>query len=703
MNGNCSLALTLMLAASGAGCRDGTPANTGSDGGPEMRADLALPAGGDLGSGSAADQSGDELDALDGTGDALLDAAAVDRARNLPEAFDSAAGKLWEVGNDLGGACVEGARQACASPGNPLIGACHAGVRACEGGVWGGCSESLPAATESCNGIDDNCNGMIDEGCADGCIVVCASCAGSSDDGAVADGSPDRPFATLQAAIAARRPIDGGTHSRICVAGGTKCAEAWVYQSADPIRIPDGLIVQGGYAVTSTGLAYCDSPVRPRTTLEFTCNQGIIFDRSVTTGAELSGFVVAIRATATGSDKGPTVVVAVTGARNVSLGRIFVSDEFVGPDTYGISITDGGQANIVGSSINGGQGQSSAVGVYVSGGTVNLRNNCDDLVAGNCNSKCTDCGPQLGIRGYVAASALDAPARSSAVYVAGQPGSSVVGNMICGGSSGASTGAPAATSATVACDGPGCTTVSGNLIVGGGAQDSVGLAVVGADPWVDSNRVEGGCGTRSTTGIWLETSSARLQNNRILGGQCPGTGSPSFYGVQVISSGTSDHPDVHSNDIEPLGLMADCQSVGVLLDGSPGTEAGGRFRNNIIAAGFCPNRTAVAEAAGTARQLQSLANNDLYDSSPDPSAGSLILYRHGSVSATTIAQVNVQPGANGNVSVDPKYAAYLSDFRLTGESACIDHGTAEDAPGTDGDGNPRPAGAGYDIGAYEFR
>lgn len=195
--------------------------------------------------------------------------------------------------------------------------------------------------------------------------------------------------------------------------------------------------------------------------------------------------------------------------------------------------------------------------MYVSGGTVNLRNNCDDLVAGTCNSKCTDCGPQLGIRGYVAASALDAPARSSAVYVAGQPGSSVVGNMICGGSSGASTGAPAATSATVACDGPGCTTVSGNLIVGGGAQDSVGLAVVGADPWVDRNRVEGGCGTRSTTGIWLETSSARLQNNRILGGQCPGTGSPSFYGVQVISSGTSEHPDVHSNDIEPLGLMAD--------------------------------------------------------------------------------------------------------------------------------------------------
>jgi hypothetical protein len=662
--------------------------------------DIGQPEDGD--SGRTVDRVEDGVDAPDAADDVPLDAAAIDRALDLRGAFDSVAETAWppEVGTDLGPVCADGAREACASPGNPLVGACHAGVRTCEGGAWGACSEVLPAAKESCNAIDDNCNGMIDEGCAAGCIVVCASCAGSSADGAAADGSPGRPYATLEAALAARRPIDGGTQNRICVVGGTSCADAWVYRSAAPITIPDGLIVQGGYALTSDGLVYCDSPVRPRTTLEFASNRGVVFDRGVVTGAELSGFVVAISASGE-SDKSSTIAVAVNGARNVSLGRIFVSDELTGAETYGVSITDGGQATIIGSSISGGAGNSAAIGVYVSGGTVNLRNNCDDLLAGRCNSQCTDCGPQLGIRGRVAANPLDAPARSSAVYVNGKFASDVVGNMICGGSSAAPDGASAAMVAAVSCDGPGCGTVTGNLIVGGGAQDSVGLAVVGADPLVDSNQVEGGCGTRSTTGVLMEGSSARLHNNRILGGLCEGANPPSFYGLHVVGRGTNDTPDVHSNDVEPLGALADCQSVGILFDGSSDGGAGGWVRNNIIAAGTCPERTAVAQ--GSARQLQSLANNDLYDPSPDASAGRLVLYRHDSISATSIAEVNAQSGASGNISVDPKYAAYLSDFHLIAGSACIDHGTAEGAPDTDGDGNSRPTGAGYDIGAYEFR
>src|SRR5512134_2043137 len=106
---------------------------------------------------------------------------------------------------------------------------------------------------------------MTDEGCAAGCLVVCASCAGGAADAAEADGSLDRPFATLAAAVAAvgGSPRDGGMQSRICVAGGTSCDDAWVYQSAVPLAMRDGLIVQGGYAVTPTELVFCDSSPRP--------------------------------------------------------------------------------------------------------------------------------------------------------------------------------------------------------------------------------------------------------------------------------------------------------------------------------------------------------------------------------------------------------------------------------------------------------
>lgn len=606
----------------------------------------------------------------------------------------------WEptmdAGTDASGGpspvCSEAAQQSCASPSNPQVGACHAGVRRCEGGAWGFCSgEVLPAAQESCNGIDDNCNGMVDEGCA-GCLVVCANCVENQADAGEADGSVARPFTSLEAAIAAA----GVGPGRICVAGGNSCTDSWSFKSAAPIKLRDGLRIQGGYAVAPEGLVYCQATEKPRITLEFTSNQGVVFDEGVVTGAELSGFVVEVRPT---GDNSETTAIAVAGARNVSLSRVFVSDGVTGTKTTGVSITAGGSATITGSAISTGQGQDAAFGVYVNGGRVELRNNCDQLLAGNCLSRCGDCGPMLGIRGFVAEGVSGAPARSSGIFITGTAGSVVSGNMICGGSSLAAD--PEAMAAAVVCEGMGCSTVAGNMIVGGKDRDTVGLALLGADPWVDGNHVEGGCGTRSTTGVWLQGSSARLQNNRLLGGQCTGTDAPAFTGLRVQLEKPSDSPDVHSNTIEPLGT-SECQSVGVSIERSSSLAAatGGSLRNNIIGAGSCDRRTSVYEAEATS--LRALANNDLYAPETNPPNGTAVLYHHAGRDAVSVAEVNAVPGASGNLSADPKYAAFLSDFHLTSGSACIDQGEAAGAPESDGDKQPRPVGTGFDIGAYEF-
>ncbi len=735
----CQLALGLTIAACMTGCQDDNPANLGGqDARARMDATDAPKGGADgppsdprLPSESLADQADGGVDAaptdgqdvrggldgeaakdggLDGFGPPLdvsadgVDAPAADVGADIVRGDSPLeGGNASEAGGDVAPVCVEGSTQSCASPGNPLIGACRAGTRVCSGGVWGPCSEVLPAASEDCNGVDDNCNGMIDEGCADGCIVVCANCTGSAD-GAAANGSVDRPFATIEAALAAAGAIDGGTRRRICVAGGATCKESTLYPTSGPLKMPDGLIIQGAYAVTETGLVYCGvAAVRPRTTLWIAASEGVVFDQTIVAGAELSSLVIEVNPSAASGPAAATVVpIAVKGGKNVSLSRVFVSEGFAATNTQGVAITSGGQATITGSSISTGQGRNSAVGVYVNGGTVNLRNNCDKIVGGNCESNCGDGGSMLGIHGYVPASAADAPLESSGVLITGDA-SSVVGNMICGGSSNIADGQSVATVAALRCAGAGCATVSGNVILGGSDRDAVAIALVGADPLLDRNRIEGGCGTRTTTGVWLESSSARLLNNRILGGQCAGTEAQVFCGLHLVASGTSASPDVHSNDIEPAGLSTDCQSIGILVEPASGADSAtaGVLRNNIISAGVCNRRFAISEAAGAT--LKSLQNNDLYAPTGEPSTTtSLVLYRHGNTDATTAAQVNLIALASGNISAAPEYASYPNDLHLTEQSPCIDQGTSAGAPASDVDGNARPVGAGYDIGAYEL-
>jgi len=56
----------------------------------------------------------------------------------------------------------------------------------------------------------------------------------------------------------------------------------------------------------------------------------------------------------------------------------------------------------------------------------------------------------------------------------------------------------------------------------------------------------------------------------------------------------------------------------------------------------------------------------------------------------------------GNINADPLFLdPNNDDFRLTETSSAIDTGDSEGAPDSDIEGNPRPQGGGYDMGAYE--
>ncbi len=72
----------------------------------------------------------------------------------------------------------------------------------------------------------------------------------------------------------------------------------------------------------------------------------------------------------------------------------------------------------------------------------------------------------------------------------------------------------------------------------------------------------------------------------------------------------------------------------------------------------------------------------------------------------TIAWCDIQGGrpGEGNLDSDPLFVDPAGhDLHLMENSPAIDAGTAAGAPAFDLDGNPRPNGAGIDMGAYEYR
>jgi len=64
--------------------------------------------------------------------------------------------------------------------------------------------------------------------------------------------------------------------------------------------------------------------------------------------------------------------------------------------------------------------------------------------------------------------------------------------------------------------------------------------------------------------------------------------------------------------------------------------------------------------------------------------------------------VKSSPDFGGNINADPLFVAAPRDIHLSAGSPAIDTGTCTGAPATDFEGDPRPTGAGCDMGADEF-
>lgn len=259
----------------------------------------------------------------------------------------------------------------------------------------------------------------------------------------------------------------------------------------------------------------------------------------------------------------------------------------------------------------------------------------------------------------------------------------------------------------------------------------------------DDLLIENNVTTRSVAehGIYVSNSGDRpvIRNNLIWGNRGNGihmNGDLSQGGDGLISGALVERNTIYDNGrgggsgINADGvqssriqnnLLYNNHASGISLyriDGAAGSK------NNIVV-----NNTVVQAADGRwALNIQSgstgntvynniLYNNHSFRGSIDVSQDSLpgltsnynaVMDRfttNGGNSVLTLAQWRSATGQDANSIIATPSALFVSvagnDYHLSATSPAIDRGTATLAPTTDRDGNPRPSGGGWDIGAYE--
>ena len=272
----------------------------------------------------------------------------------------------------------------------------------------------------------------------------------------------------------------------------------------------------------------------------------------------------------------------------------------------------------------------------------------------------------------------------------------------------------------VKCEAQACGAIAQNGIIAGGAAQKARGVFLGQSQGtlVDGNLIWPGCATGKALGIDASSARARIQNNVVVatGGDCLGTdmaGQPTnwiaLYTTTDPNVASDAELDVHSNLLFAAGHLAQaqtCQAAAVSMGNVAGP--GGVYRNNILGAAVCQIRATVfaSQEAGGPRYL---GFNDL---TPDASASYWNFVTNEAYATAADLDDSNADGQPVRFEHNLTVPVVLSDTSVGGiptppaldpGSPLVDHGTAAGAPEWDVDGEPRPAGDGFDIGADEVQ
>jgi len=176
-------------------------------------------------------------------------------------------------------------------------------------------------------------------------------------------------------------------------------------------------------------------------------------------------------------------------------------------------------------------------------------------------------------------------------------------------------------------------------------------------------------------------------------------------GVTIIDGGGS------GTVVTATSVDSSATLDGFTITGGFSTYGGGMYNNGsspmVTNCTFSGNSADYGGGMENSSSSPTVTNSILWGDSPDEIYNS-------AVSSPSVTYSDIQGGytGTGNINADPLFVDpdgpdnipgnEDDDYHLTAGSPCIDTGTSSGAPDTDLEGKPRPQGAGYDMGVYEF-